>query len=107
MMQANEVRKSDMRSPWGQGGEALARLRIARQITVAELVEQADLPSISWMADVEAGRRPVPSAFFAPLAREYDLPLRDFAALCLSFYDAKAYHALFGGAQIAALKAAA
>ena len=103
MTQAN-----DIRGPWVQGGEKLAALRADRQITVSELTEQADLPSATWMADVEAGRRPVPSVFFAPLAREYGVSVRDFAALCLSFYDPKAYQALFGDVVVdAPLQAAA
>ena len=102
------TKTNDIRGPWVQGGETLANLRTERQITIAELTEQADLPSTAWMADVEAGRRPVPSVFFAPLAREYGISVRDFATLCLSFYDPKAYQALFGTVgDAASLKAAA
>lgn len=99
---------TDIRGPWAQCGEKLAKLRAERQITAAELAEQADLPSVTWITEVEAGRRPVPSVFFAPLAREYNVSLRDFAILCLSHYDQKAYQALFGSdVADAPMKAAA
>ena len=99
-------RGSRNRGPWVEGGEKIAELRKAREITVAELVEQAGLPSVSWMDDVEAGRRPVPSVFYRALALHLDIALADFAALCLSHYDVKAYEALFGG-EAPALRLAA
>jgi transcriptional regulator with XRE-family HTH domain len=88
--------REDMLGPWVQGGREIAALRRAREITAAELAEQAGLPSAAWVADVEAGRRSVPSVFYRPLAEELGLDTRDFAALCLKFYDPKAHEALFG-----------
>ena len=85
----------------------MTALRTARQITTGELAEQANLPSAVWIADVEAGRRPVPSVYFAPLAREYGISVKEFATLCLSYYDPRAYDALFGADAVETLKVAA
>lgn len=87
---------TELRGPWAEGGRRIADMRRTREITVAELAEQAGLPSTSWMADVEAGRRPVPSVFYKTLAKELDMNTADFAAFCLKYYDPKAYEALFG-----------
>lgn len=97
---------TDIRGPWAQGGLQIAGLRAAREITQAELAEQAGLPSAAWIADVEAGRRPVPSAFYKTLARELNMAVSDFAKLCLKHYDPKAHDALFGS-EAPALKIAA
>ena len=94
------------RGPWVKAGEKIAELRQMREITVTELAEQAGLPSAIWLNDLEAGRRPVPSVFYRSLALHLDMKLTDFASLCLSYYDAKAYEALFG-AEAPALKLAA
>lgn len=87
---------TDLRGPWAVGGHRIAELRRAREITTAELAEQAGLPSTLWMADVEAGRRPVPSVFYKTLAKQLGMNTAEFAALCLKFYDPQAYEALFG-----------
>lgn len=89
--------RETMVGPWAQGGREIAALRQAREITMSELAEQAGLPSAAWVADVEAGRRSVPSVFYRPMAAELGMDVKDFAGLCLSFYDPKAYEALFGG----------
>jgi transcriptional regulator with XRE-family HTH domain len=98
---------NDMRGPWAQGGAKMTALRQTRELTLAELAEQADLPSVAWMEDVEAGRRPVPSAFYARLGREFGLSVSDFAALCLKYYDPRAFDALFGGEVSTELRNAA
>lgn len=98
--------RHDMTGPWAQGGREIATLRQAREITTAELAEQAGLPSAAWVADVEAGRRSVPSVFYRPLAAQLGLDTKEFAALCLKFYDPKAHEALFG-AEAPALRAVA
>ncbi|MDW3206755.1 MAG: helix-turn-helix transcriptional regulator [Alphaproteobacteria bacterium] len=97
---------TDIRGPWVEGGHQIAALRKAREITKAELAEQAGLPSVAWIADVEAGRRPVPSVFYKALGLQLGMSASEFAALCLKHYDPKAYEALFG-AEIPALKLAA
>jgi transcriptional regulator with XRE-family HTH domain len=93
--------------PWAQGGTELAALRAALEITQAELSEQAGLPGAAWVADVEAGRRPVPSVFYRPMAREFGMDTAVFATLCLKHYDPKAHDALFGAADAPVLKVAA
>ncbi|MEQ8442285.1 MAG: helix-turn-helix transcriptional regulator [Alphaproteobacteria bacterium] len=98
---------NETRGPWAEGGSKMAALRVARELTVAELAEQADLPSVTWLEDVEAGRRPVPSAFYQPLSRELGLSVPDFAGLCLMHYDPRAYEALFGGVSETVLRDAA
>lgn len=88
------------RSPWMAAGDKIAALRMAREITQQELAEQAGLPSANWVADVEAGRRPVPSAFYRALALQFGMTVSDFAAFCLKQYDHQAYEALFGSDQL-------
>ncbi len=97
---------NDSRSPWAEAGAQIATLRQSREITQAELAEQAGLPSATWLGDVEVGRRPVPSAFYQTLSRELGMTVAEFAAMCLRHYDRKAYDALFG-LDIPALKLAA
>ena len=82
--------------PWQKGGQWIAELRQAQQITRAELAEQIDVPSARWIEEVEAGRRPVPSALYRAYAVQFGWYTADFAARCLSFYDPLAYQALFG-----------
>jgi len=82
--------------PWSEAGQHLQSLRLAREITAGELAEQAYAPSRQWVLDMESGRRAVPSSMYKALARVYGLPVREFAATCLRFYDRKAYNALFG-----------
>lgn len=93
--------------PWAQGGMEMAALRATLEITQAELAEQAGLPGAAWVADMETGRRPVPSVFYRPLAREFRMDAAEFAALCLKHYDPKAHDALFGAVARPALKIAA
>lgn len=90
--------EKDARGPWAKGGDWLTDLRRARQITPAELAEQAGAPSARWIEEIEAGRRPVPSVLYGAFARELGLEAPAFAAGCLKFYDPKAYEALFGAA---------
>jgi transcriptional regulator with XRE-family HTH domain len=92
----NSMKNStELRGPWARGGLEIAALRTACEITQKELVEQANLPSRSWIEDVEAGRRPVASAFYKSLAAVLGLETADFAKLCLKYYDPKAYEAIF------------
>ncbi|WP_421876692.1 helix-turn-helix domain-containing protein [Pacificispira sp.] len=100
------MNNTDIRGPWAEGGHKIAAMRQAREITQSELAEQAGLPSVGWIADVEAGRRPVPSVFYKALGQQLGLGASDFAALCLKHYDPKAFEALFG-AEKPALKLAA
>ncbi|HAE01850.1 MAG TPA: XRE family transcriptional regulator [Rhodospirillaceae bacterium] len=97
---------TDIRGPWAEGGHQIAQLRLAREITQAELAEQAGLPNAGWLSDIEVGRRPVPSAFYQAMALQLGMTASDFAALCLRHYDPKAYEALFG-VEAPALKLAA
>lgn len=82
--------------PWAEAGQHLQSLRLQCEITKAELAEQAGAPSRQWVLDIENGRRAVPSSMYRTMAGIYGLPVRDFATLCLRFYDRKAYDALFG-----------
>jgi|TARA_R110000772_G_scaffold15676_1_gene45312 transcriptional regulator with XRE-family HTH domain len=97
---------TDIRGPWAEGGHQIEQLRLAREITQAELAEQAGLPNAGWLSDIEVGRRPVPSAFYQSMALQLGMTASDFAALCLRHYDPKAYEALFG-VEVPALKLAA
>lgn len=81
---------------WRAGGEWISGLRQKNQITKGELVEQAGLPSIDWLEELEKGSRPVTSRYFKGLARSFSTPSRDFARDSLMYYDVKAYEALFG-----------
>jgi len=81
--------------PWSDAGQYLQTLRLQREITVGELAEQANAPSRQWVLDMESGRRAVPSSMYNSLAQVFDLPVREFAATCLRFYDHMAYDALF------------
>ncbi len=82
--------------PWADAGQQLQAMRQQREITEAELAEQAGAPSRQWVLDIEHGRRAVPSSMYSVMASIYGLPVREFATLCLRFYDRKAYDALFG-----------
>ena len=81
---------------WRAGGEWVRGLRLTSQITKQELVEQAGLPSIAWLEELEGGSRPVPSRYFKSLARSFSAPSAEFARNSLMYYDVKAYEALFG-----------
>ena len=96
-----------IKGPWALGGERMAELRSRQEITRKELAEQAGLPDARWVADVEAGRRAIPSVYFKCLARAFGLSVADFAALCLKYYDANAYSALFGDSVAQPSKVAA
>ncbi len=96
MNQIYRFAEEKSRGAWADAGSWLYGLRECLEITAAELAEQADLPSASWVLDAEAGRRPVPSSFFKVLAKEYRVSLDVFAAECLRYYDRAAYDALFG-----------
>ena len=102
----NKPTRTLMTGPWAEGGRRMAELRLALEVTPSELAEQAGLPSAAWVADVEAGRRPVPSSFYKTLARQFGFTAAAFAAECLKHYDADAFEALFG-AEIVELKVAA
>mgnify|MGYP003154475427 FL=1 len=40
---------TDIRGPWAEGGHQIEQLRLAREITQAELAEQAGLPNAGWL----------------------------------------------------------
>lgn len=84
--------------PWAEGGAWMEALRRGQRITQAELAEQVGAPSAAWIAEIEAGRRPVPSALYRAFARQFGLEAGAFAARCLAHYDPKAHEALFGAA---------
>ncbi|MBP5856460.1 helix-turn-helix transcriptional regulator [Marivibrio halodurans] len=86
----------ETKSPWHLGGEWIAGLRAAQQITQAELAEQVGAPSTLWIEELEAGRHPVPSVYFQAFAKQFGWAEHDFAARCLSYFDPTAYRALFG-----------
>lgn len=88
---------SIVQGPWSEAGLHLQSLRLHREITAGEMAEQANAPSRQWVLDIETGRRAVPSSMYNSLARILDIPVRDFAAMCLRYYDHQAYEALFGG----------
>lgn len=98
---------TDARSPWLQAGAWLKSLRCAQEITASELAEQIGAPSGRWIEEVEAGRRPAPSAYYKAYARQFRLQASDFAARCLGYYDPVAYEALFGAAEPPAARRAA
>lgn len=93
----------EMKSPWQAGGEWIAEMRAAQQITAAELAEQVGAPSARWIEELEAGRRPVPSVFYRAFARQFGWTAHDFAARSLGYFDPAAYSALFGAVPHAAL----
>ena len=82
--------------PWSEAGEYFQSLRLQNEITAGELAEMANAPSRQWVMDVETGRRAVPSSMYVDLASVFGMTVRDFAAVCLRFYDRRAYDALFG-----------
>lgn len=83
-------------TPWSNGGVWMRSLRQNAQITAQELAEQVSAPSLAWVLEVEAGLRPVPSSMYKAYAEHLGVPVSDFAAECLRYYDRKAYEALFG-----------
>lgn len=95
------------RGPWAKGGEWMAEMRRAQEITASELAEQTGAPSGRYIEEIEAGRRPVPSVMYGDFAQQFGLSSADFAASCLKYYDPKAYEAIFGGAAVQAAPMAA
>ena len=84
-----------MKNPWQEGGQWIKSLRLSAEVTLGEAAEQVGAPSGAWLEQVEAGMRPVPSSLYRAFAALFGMKARDFAARCLSHYDAKAYEALF------------
>jgi transcriptional regulator with XRE-family HTH domain len=84
-----------VKNPWHDGGQWIKSLRMGAEVTLAEAAEQVGAPSGEWLAQVEAGMRPVPSSLYSAFAALFGMKVRDFAARCLSHYDLKAYEALF------------
>ena len=81
---------------WRAGGERIQGLRTDSEITQLELAEQIYAPSITWVQQIEAGERPVTSAYYKRFARSLNQSTEQFARGCLAYYDPKAYEALFG-----------
>jgi len=71
---------------WKVAGAWLRELRLAAEITQRELAEQVGAPDASWIAEIEAGRRPAPIAFYKGYARAFAILAGAFAARCAEAY---------------------
>ncbi len=91
---------------WRAGGKRILALRNESEITQLELAEQIDAPTLSWLQEVEAGERPISSAYYKNFARSLNLSTDEFARGCLMHYDPKAYEALFGELPVHLVKVA-
>ena len=88
--------QGDIHQLWRAGGKRIQSLRMDCEITQLELAEQISAPSIKWLQEIEAGERPVTSAYYKNFARTLNQSAGKFARGCLMHYDPKAYEALFG-----------
>ena len=78
-----------------KAGAWLVDLRRSAEITAAEIAEQVGLDPAD-MAEIEAGRAPVPPALYEDFANIFRVESQEFAKTCLMYSSPSAYEALFG-----------